>query len=227
VKRVLNIKVYFDLICPWCLIGRRHLTSAVHQLALLRPDVETVIEWRSHALLPGTPAEGIPYQSFYEQRFGSKEAVAARRAQVREAARPANIEFAFERISVLPNTLAAHRLLEYAEKQGSANRKESLIDALFTAYFLHGEDIGDRTVLARIASECGLPEDAVATCLASSEGLQRLLQKQAAPERRHVSGVPFYVFNDRLAVSGAHPPQVLLEVMQEALRVSSPAPATR
>lgn len=160
-KGVLTITVYFDLICPWCLIGRRHLMTAVQRFTGLHPDVETAIDWRSHPLLPGTPAGGLPYQSFYERRLGGREAVAARRAQVREAARPANIEFAFDRILVLPNTLAAHRLIDYAACHGSSTQKESLIDALFTAYFMHGEDIGDRSVLSRIAAECGLAGDAV------------------------------------------------------------------
>lgn len=216
-KPVLAIEAYFDLICPWCLIGRRHLETAVHRFSRLHPEVETAIDWRPHLLLPGTPADGLPYQAFYERRLGGPEAVAARRAQVQEAARPAAIEFAFDRIRMLPNTLAAHRLIGYAGRHGGVDRKEALIDALFAAYFLDGENIGDHGVLARIAAGRGFPENAVAAYLASGEGIRQFLEQQAAPGSSRVTGVPFYVFNDRLALSGAHPPEALLEVMEQAL----------
>lgn len=70
----LSLTAYFDLICPWCLIGKRHLTSALAMLRRQQPGVEVEIEWRPHILLPGTPMSGIPYQAFYERRLGSKDA---------------------------------------------------------------------------------------------------------------------------------------------------------
>ncbi|HEX6828884.1 MAG TPA: DsbA family protein [Burkholderiales bacterium] len=81
-KRILGVEAWFDLICPWCLIGRRHLAQAIRQFQGAQPDVTVVALWRSHPLLPATPAGGIPYDAFYLQRLGSREAVAARRAQV-------------------------------------------------------------------------------------------------------------------------------------------------
>src|SRR4051794_34089042 len=61
----IEIEVFFDFVCPWCLIGKRHLLSALSQLAKVRPDVQVRVLWRSHQLLPHIPPEGVPYQPFY------------------------------------------------------------------------------------------------------------------------------------------------------------------
>jgi predicted DsbA family dithiol-disulfide isomerase len=220
-RRSLAIEVWFDLICPWCLIGRRHLLNATGRFSSLRPDVAVSVDWRPVPLLPDTPREGLPYQSFYERRLGGPAAVAARRAQVRVAARAADLEIAFDRIEVLPNTLAAHRLLECARRHGGPARQLALLDALFAGYFLQGENIGDRSVLERIAEARGLDAKALSEWRDAREEAPR-----TAPAG--VPGVPFYVFNDRLTLSGAHPPQVLVEAMERAVAArpvkSSPMP---
>jgi predicted DsbA family dithiol-disulfide isomerase len=115
-RPLVMIEAFFDFICPWCLIGKRNLDAAVSRFAGLRPDARVKVLWRSHQLLPYTPPNGMPYQAFYRDRLGSPEAVAARRAQVQRAALDAGIEFAFERIEVLPNTAAAHNLVHLAAR---------------------------------------------------------------------------------------------------------------
>jgi predicted DsbA family dithiol-disulfide isomerase len=217
----LSIDVHFDLICPWCLIGKRHLSTALEALRRLRPDLRTEIVWRSHPLLPDTPPEGLPYQAFYVRRLGSPAAVAARRAQVQEAARMAGIEFAFDRIQVLPNTRLAHRLIAFASPRGSAEPAATLVDRLFTAYFMDGADIGDPDVLLRIGADCGMEAAALAAFSAPDGDAQG--RNPGAADALDVPGVPFFVFNGRLALSGAHPPATLLEAMQRASRILPPA----
>lgn len=217
----LVVTFYFDLICPWCLIGKRHLRTALKLFRQRHPGVDIVIEWRSHMLLPGTPEHGIPYQEFYEQRLGGPAAVTARRAQVRDAARAAGIEIAFERIEVMPNTLAAHHLIDCAKECGSARQVDELIDRLFTAYFMDGLNIGDATVLTAIAANTGCPTSEIAACLESTQHQRRFFEKLAATASSQVSGVPFFVFNECLAISGAHPPQSLLAAMEQALQPAS------
>lgn len=203
----LTIEVYFDLICPWCLIGKRNLDTALQQFRASRPDIRPRIVWRGLPLLPETPLAGEPYQEFYLRRLGSPAAVAARRAQVREAGRLAGVDFAFDAITVLPNTLAAHALVELVAEQGDERQTERLIEALFQAYFMAARDIGDVAVLLDIAGECGL-------CVS----LQQLVGTSARQSgAAAVSGVPYYVFNDRLALSGAHPPATLREAMQRSV----------
>jgi len=204
-----SIYVWFDLICPWCLIGKRNLSAALELLGAERPEIEPHVIWRSFPLLPETPQEGLPYQEFYERRLGGPAAVEARRAQVRDAARRAGVELAFEKISVMPSTLAAHALVAQIAATGNAALKEHLIEALFVAYFQKGRDIGDIAVLLDIAAECG--------CAVSLQQLVGATGGTRSDGRHDVSGVPYYVFNDRLALSGAHPPETLLEAMRRSV----------
>lgn len=213
----LAIEVHFDLICPWCLIGKRHLRTALEQFRQLHPDIKPLVAWRSHRLLPAIPVAGVPYQEFYERRLGSAAAVTARRAQVREAARAAGVELAFDRIEFMPNTLLAHQLITCAGHDASADVVADLIERLFTAYFMEGRNIGDISVLTAIAANAGLPAEKIRDCLESPQQRHQLVAQLAAEDDEQVSGVPFFVFNNRLAVSGAHPPASLLAAMEQAL----------
>lgn len=202
----LCIQVHFDLICPWCFIGKRHLDAALARFSQARPDVEVEVLWVSHQLLPDTPPEGLPYQPFYEKRLGGPAAVAARRAQVQEAARGTGIRFAFDRIARMPNTRLGHRLLNDLARPGEAIATAALIETLFQAYFVEGEDIGDPEVLSRLAQACGAAGEA--------DGASRHHTAQAG--RMEVPGVPLFVFNDRVALSGAQSPEALLDRMHRA-----------
>ncbi|MFX1676653.1 DsbA family oxidoreductase [Paraburkholderia sp. A2WS-5] len=206
-NRVLHIDFYFDFVCPWCLIGKRNLEAAIAALEARWPHVSVQVAWHSVELLPHTPVGGLPYEAFYLARLGSAQAVAQRRAQVRQAARAAGVELAFERIRVLPNTAAAHALVAHTtELDGGRYRgtHAELIERLFTAYFIEGEDIGDAATLSRIARECGVDDAASAS------------QPRAHGATNRVDGVPYFVFDGRYTLSGAQPPQVLIEAMLHA-----------
>lgn len=208
----LTIDFFYDFVCPWCLIGKRHLRAALSRLAELRPDVHVRVQWRSQQLLPDIPVGGVPYDVFYVSRLGSPEAVTRRRAQVAQAASVADLKLAFERIEVMPNTAAAHRLLAWVTEQGSEIQQAALIENLFMAYFMEGEDIGDPAVLAWRALECGVEPEGLrhflAASSASNDGIFRSTHAGYA-----VSGVPFLVFNGTYALSGAYPADALVETM--------------
>jgi predicted DsbA family dithiol-disulfide isomerase len=212
--RSLTIEVFFDFVCPWCLIGKRNLDTAMRRFAELRPDVQLKVLWRSHQLLPDTPVGGVPYQPFYVDRLGSREAVAARRAQVREAAQRAGVELAFERIEWMPNTALAHELVAYATAHGTDAQLASLIERVFTAYFLEGENIGEPQVLARLGLECGLDRDGLIAHLAVSSGRPVRIARQS----HEVNGVPHVVFNAEYAISGAYPADALLDFMARTIQ---------
>ncbi|MCE6981746.1 DsbA family oxidoreductase, partial [Pseudomonas frederiksbergensis] len=154
---------------------------------------------------------------FYRKRLGSDEAVRLRQAQVRAAAEAAGVDIDFARISRMPNTADAHRLLQRAVALGSPEQAQALLARLFAAYFQQGKDLGDPITLLHIARACGLEPAQVADCL----------RGDASPfigaNDRAADGVPCFRFNQRLRVSGAQPVAVLLQAMGDALEEAAPA----
>ena len=209
----LTIDVFFDFICPWCWIGTRHLASALRTFATLHPEVKTKVRWRPYPLLPDTPAEGLPYQAFYLSRLGSPTAVSMRRAQVQRAGQAAGIDFDFTRINVLPNTDRAHGVVRKYRRIDAGGQPAPLIERIFNAYFVEGADIGDEDVLRRleiennIAPAIGLDASPPSVCKPVGRGVT-------------VSGVPHFVFNADVTISGAHPATTLVRAMQNALSPS-------
>ncbi|MFJ4293836.1 DsbA family oxidoreductase [Cupriavidus sp. NPDC089707] len=213
----LTVDAYFDLICPWCMIGKKHLATAIEWLTREHPDVAVRIAWRSYPLIPATPPEGTPYREFYLARLGGPQAVAARQAQVCAAALDAGITLALDRIETFPSTLLAHRLVRHAVRQAGSDVASALLDELFTRYFIRAENIGDPQVLRRAAAACGIAlRDAGAN--AGSPDLDWLPSLHDPEDRplRTGFGVPHLVFNGTHSVSGARAPAVLLEAMQRA-----------
>lgn len=208
----LRIDVFFDFICPWCLIGKRQLDRALERLRAGRPDVEVSLEWRGVQLLPDLPAQGVPFAEFYRRRLGSEQAVSMRQAQVREAAATAGLDIDFTRIARMPNSADAHRLLQRAAALGRPEQIEALLERLFAAYFHNGEDLGDPATLLLIAESCGF---AFADLAGSLHGNGRPFRSAAAAQA--VGGVPYFVFDRHLALSGAQSTEVLLGAMHAAL----------
>lgn len=204
-----QVDAYFDLICPWCWIGKTHLTSARRALAQRMPEVQVCVRWHSVQLMPQVPPQGWPFQAFYEHRLGGADAVRTRRAQVQAAASQAGLTIHYERIGVFPNTWRAHRLLELAKPLGDGAH-EALLDALFESYFVQGLDLADDQVLARVAQSQGID-------ISSAEDLP-------VPSVWHLpagsSGVPLFVFNRQQAISGAQPPEALLSAMLHSVQAT-------
>ena len=214
----LDIQVFFDFVCPWCAIGLRQLDAALHRLALERPDVRSNIAWHGFPLLPEIPRAGVSFTSFYRARLGGDAAVAARQAQLRSAARAVGMAIAFDRIDVMPNTLAAHRLARHIQRETGDAR--AFIEALFDAYFMRGEHIGASSVLARVAAACGIEEQHCAPALASSpEEDAVVLRECERARRRGVYSVPHLLLNGR-SMAGVQGAGVLDRRLREALDVA-------
>ena len=213
----MSVDVVSDVVCPWCFIGKRNLDAALEAWRAEQPDCEVTVQWRPFFLNPDTPEAGEPYRPFLEKKFGGPEKLAEIWQQVGAAGRKAGIEFAFEKIELRANTLAAHRLIHYAQKVGAGETAiGDLVEALFAAQFLYGRHVGDRAVLAAIAGECGMDAEAVRRSLDSDEMAEAVRGDAEEARRLGISGVPFFIFNNRLAASGAQPPDALLGVMREA-----------
>ena len=200
----LRIEVASDVICPWCYIGKRRLARA---LALLGDEVETRIEWLPFQLNPAMPAEGVARAEYRRAKFGSAERSRELDARVAREGAGEGIRFAFDRMERTPNTMAAHRLIELAQRQQQGDRA---VDALFRAYFEEARDIGDEAVLAGIAAECGIAE------WPQAADPQRVAQLEDLVREWGISGVPTFVFERRSGISGAYPPEELAVAIRAA-----------
>src|SRR5215467_5078372 len=154
---VLAIDVISDVVCPWCYIGRRRLGTALAQLAMEAPRVRPLVNWHPFQLNPHLPRDGIDRQLYLAKKFGSSGSVRQIYERVLAAGKSVGIDFAFEKIERQPNTLDAHRLIAWAQAQGSA---EEVVERLFRAYFIEGRFLGDRDVLVTIAGEAGFSPEA-------------------------------------------------------------------
>src|SRR5687767_7456998 len=155
----LAIDVVSDVVCPWCFIGKRRLEAAI-----AAAGVAVTIRWRPFQLDPTIPPEGKDRRQYLVAKFGSGDRIRQMQERIAELGQAEGLAFAFDRITLSPNTLDAHRLIRWA---GEAGRQDAAVEALFRAYFIDGENLGDRATLARIAGAAGLDAERVAARLAT------------------------------------------------------------
>jgi len=202
---ILDIDFVSDFVCPWCFLGKTRLARALEQVRDNHPDLEVRVNWLPFFLNPDTPAAGEPYRPFLEAKFGGRRGADEVLARVVEAAAPDGLQFAFDRIATRPHTLLAHRLTYRAQSQGhTAAQINALGEALFAAHFQQGRDIGDIATLVDIAVEtAGDRREDVEAYLEGDEDVATVKRMAAQLQKQGVNGVPFFIFNRRLAVSGA------------------------
>ncbi|WP_395706534.1 DsbA family oxidoreductase [Casimicrobium huifangae] len=203
----LNIDIVSDVVCPWCYIGNR----AAH------PGVEVAIRWHPFQLNPDLPPEGTDRKAYLEAKFGGPQRAAEIYARVSAAGRNAGLALNFDGIQRQPNTLMAHALIAYAQSIEGGGSADAIVERLFKAYFVDGRFVGDIDVLVAIAAECGLDAEATRAVLSEPSTLEQIAALDASVRRQGISGVPFLIFNQKLALSGAQPPEVMLDAMTKSL----------
>lgn len=212
----LNIDLVSDFVCPWCFIGKERLSAALAELRSQRPELDVRINWLPYFLNPDTPPAGEPYRAFLEAKFGGPRKVDEMHARVTESGAP-DVVFAFDRIAVRPNTLHAHRLMYRAQAQGMRPAQiAGLADRLFAAHFQQGRNIGDVDTLVEIAAEGSDKADALRAYLESDADAATVRRMAAQVQQQGVTSVPFFIFNRKLAVSGAQSAGALGAAMLQA-----------
>jgi predicted DsbA family dithiol-disulfide isomerase len=206
----LVVDVVSDVVCPWCFIGKRRLEKAI---AL--SDVPVVVRWHPFQLDPTIPLEGKSRRAYLEEKFGSLERVAETHRHIVELGKAEGIDFAFDRIQVSPNTLDAHRLVRWAAEAGV---EERIVEALFSAYFREGRNLGDRETLAEIAGANGMDGAEVAARLASDEARDEVEAEVASAQRIGVTGVPTFIVASRYGLVGAQPAETLARAFAEVAK---------
>jgi predicted DsbA family dithiol-disulfide isomerase len=204
-----RIDIWSDLICPFCYIGKKRLESVAAE-----EGIELDIHWHSYELMPEGAAqyqESLP--ELLAKRYGmSIEQAIQTEIRTAKAAAEEGIDFQWQKAKP-GNTFNMHRLLQYAQTQGLATE---LDERFMHAYFTEGQAIGDKQVIAKLAIEVGLNEQDVWDILNSERYAKEVREDERVAQRElNVRGVPFIVFDQKVAIPGALPREAFRETLQE------------
>jgi predicted DsbA family dithiol-disulfide isomerase len=202
------IDIVSDAICPWCYIGKRRLEKAL----ALAPQPDLQIGWRPFQLNPDMPADGMDRKEYLQLKFGDRAGGNMYQA-VEEAGRGEGIPFAFDRIKRTPNTILAHRLIRFAQREG---RQDEAVETLFRAYFTEGANIGQVETLVGLAEVMQLDPDRMRAFLESDEEAEAIRAEDRFARQIGIQGVPCFIIERKYAVSGAQPPEAFLEIFELA-----------
>ncbi|MDI7863190.1 DsbA family oxidoreductase [Rhizobiaceae bacterium n13] len=209
------IDIVSDVVCPWCYLGKARLDQAI---AEVQDEVGVEVNWRPYQLNPDYPPEGVDQQAALAAKLGGKEKMDKAHEVLTGLGNEAGIAFDFDAIKVGPNTMDAHRLLLWAHAEGR-EMQGKVVSALFKANFEEGRNIGDRAVLVDIATEAGMDAKVVETLLASDADRDMIKGEISAAQQMGVAGVPFFIFDQQYAVSGAQSPEVLVGALRDIARM--------
>lgn len=205
----MRIDVVFDSVCPWCYVGKRRFDRALR----LRPKLKPEIQYRSFLLNPDLPPGGVNRREFLERKFGSSQQYDRVVEALIATGKGEGIDFALDKIDKTPNSANSHRLVRLAQTIGAQGKA---VDALFSAYFEQGMDIGDPEILIRLAEDIGLDRQVATTHMLSEGDLNSVFNENARMHRLGVTGVPCYIFNESKAISGAQEPEIIVRMLDMA-----------
>lgn len=209
---MMKIEIWSDIVCPFCYVGKRHLEMALEQLPF-KNDLEVI--WRSYQLDPNLPVEGLNMSKkeyLVKNKGYSLEQVEGMMQHLEKAGEAVGITFNQE--ALIPvNTLLAHRLTHFAQARGKGNEME---EALFYAHFTVGENVGKKDVLVKLASTIGFDEVEVRSFLDTDKELKEVQEDIETAKNLGISGVPFFVLNQKYGVSGAQPVEAFVEAITQA-----------
>jgi predicted DsbA family dithiol-disulfide isomerase len=214
-KARLSIEVVHDLVCPWCFLGVRRLLRTMRR----RPDLLFELIWRPFLLNPDMPRAGMSRPDYVLRKFGGEDRARRLYASISEIGRAEGVLFRFDGIRRTPSSVDAHRLVRYAGRHG---RADALIEALFSAHFTDGLDIGDVAILSVIANACGLDGQAVRRYLAGTEDTDAVHAENLRAHRLGINGVPCFVVAGRHAIAGAQEPEVIERLLDIAAVEAEP-----
>lgn len=179
------LEVFYDLVCPFCLIGKVRLDAVIGRMA-----VPPTLRWTPLLLDAGLPPEGYGFQEHHSRKYGAR--ARPMQVQVENLGREFGLNFDFLALQRYPSSINGHRAIRYANQHGLATE---MVDALLRAYFLDDRDIGDSTVLATIATELGLDGAALRERLASDAGYDAVLAECRRSVQRGARTVPSYLLD--------------------------------
>lgn len=210
-QKKMKIEVWSDVVCPFCYIGKRKWEAALAQFPH-RDNVELV--WKSFLLSPDTKTDTTKdvYTALAEHKGISVQQSRSMHDNVAKMAKNAGLEYHFDK-AVAASSVRAHQFLHLAAKYGKQNEAK---EALFRSYFTDGKNIDDIPTLVQLGTEIGLPPEEVKNALESGRYAGEVQQDVEEARQLGVSGVPFFVFDRKYAISGAQDSQVFLQALEKA-----------
>jgi predicted DsbA family dithiol-disulfide isomerase len=206
----MDVEIWSDIACPWCYVGKRRFEAA---LAEFEHRDEVKVTWRSFELDPDAPREreGDRAQRLAEKYGITPERAREMEAHLAEVAATDGLRMRFD-IARSGSTFDGHRLVHLAAAHGL---QDQMKERLLHAYFSEGELVGDHETLLRLAVEVGLPEDQARQTLADGGFADQVREDEQTAHELGISAVPTFVIDRSLGVSGAHPPQALLQLLRQ------------
>jgi predicted DsbA family dithiol-disulfide isomerase len=203
---MLRIEVFSDVVCPWCFVGQQRLTRVTASL-----DEKPEVRYRPFFLQPNTPESGLDIPEMLRKKYGAEPSRMF--AMVEAAARESELDLDLTKQRFMYPTVRAQTLIRRSEEKGT---QPALVRALFEAYFQEAKNISDVEELVRIASAHGFEAAEVRDILSDPKELSITSAQATEAAQRGIRGVPFYVFNDKIGVSGAQPEAVFREAIRKA-----------
>ncbi len=211
----MKVEIWSDVVCPWCFIGKRRLETALEGL-----DESVDVQWRSFELDPRAPAsiDGTLTEMLAKKYGMSVEKARQMGENVTNVGAEDGIDFRFSEAKT-GNTFDAHRLIQWAQSLGKG---DAMKERLMKAYFTDGVLISDRDALVGLVADLGLDPAEARTALDDPKWAAVVRGDQERARKLGISGVPFFVFEDKFAVSGAQPAAMLRDAIHELLAAKAP-----
>ena len=208
-----KIEIFSDVVCPWCYIGKRNLENALQILNEKDEQFESTLNWRSFQLNPQLKEEGILRQDYITNKFGEGANSEIIYERVRLAGEAVGLKMNFDKIIMQPNSSKMHSLI-YAAKE--TNRDIELIENFFKAFFIDGMNLTDFEIVSKVASDSGLDSETI-NGVFHDNLFEKFVQEDIIMSKKYnITGVPFYVIDDSIGISGAQPPEVIVDAINQS-----------
>lgn len=208
----MHIDIYHDTVCPWCRIGKKNLQIALENFT----EEPVTITYHTFFLNEGLPAEGADFREYMQTKVTGRIPLDQMFENPRRAGEKVGLKFNFDKIERAPNTALSHILIAFTPD----DQKVAMIDALYKAYFEDGRDIGQRDVLLELAKAQGLDLEQVEAGLNDAALFAKVEQEAHEAQEMGITGVPFFIFNGKYALSGAQPPEMFARVLPQVVQRS-------
>jgi predicted DsbA family dithiol-disulfide isomerase len=206
----MEIKMFSDTICGWCYIGKERLKQALREVGGNGIKVTNL----PFQLNPDMPMEGMDRIQYIKKKFGSIENAKPIYDSMILQGQQENLEIKLDKIKKTPNTVKSHLLIDYAKLNKVENE---VMDSIFESYFFKAKDIGDENVLLEIGKKHDLDIKGLEKFITQKENLQKIDKLDTIAKQMGISGVPFYIFNDKISISGAETVENLTQAINKSL----------